>query len=859
MTDAPLVSCVMPTRDRRAFARQAIWYFLRQDYPSKELIVLDDGDDAIEDLTRGDERIRYVRLPGRSTVGTKRNLGREMAHGELVAHWDDDDWIGHARLSTQVSELLVAGADVHACGELLHYRVDAGDAWLLRARWPATPDLPAGTLLYRRSAADGRMFATANTGEQRPFLRTLAPGQVRACADAPWYMAVVHRANIAGRSLDDGRWAARPFEEVADRLGSDGAFYAGLRNRGGTTTAPGVGTHCRDVSLASFFRAWDGYGLMAEYLALGMQRAGVSVGLVPLCVDHAGLSDDLRSLLASSRSSQGAPAVWFAPPQGAADAFPHTSDLFINTMWESNRLPRGWTAPLNAARAVIVPTRFVAEVCRRSGVEAPVEVVPEGVDPGLYPYVDRPERDGLTTLLVGPLVRRKHIDEAVAAWQRAFAGDTSARLILKGKLGVHFPADDPRIEVITETERTRGIGHWYAKADVLLALGNEGFGLPLVEGMASGLPVIALSSEGQGDVCADAGPLVLDVPPARWESSDDTHYGAAGVRGVPDVDATVERMRWVARHRDEARELGRQASAWAHRERNVWDKGAAVLEVMERRMGRRRPLRRLRTLWPIDPASLGPYVYALAAGLDRVRVVTDPPEIAGVRLLHVQHPGDPDAGASVAARIVETALARVPVVVTEHAVVAGIGPWERDATVLVATTKADAQVLRLRWPGKWVEWIPYGCPPGAPAPGRTARPRAVAILGKFPAAESAAQRARRSLVLLTPGQHAQLELTRLLARDCDLVVFADAARARLDLGAALASGVPVLAAPDPRLADLDGAILQTDDIAEDIARALTDVELRQELGGRAREHCHDHSWDRVARRHLALWTALEAT
>ena len=179
---------------------------------------------------------------------------------------------------------------------------------------------------------------------------------------------------------------------------------------------------------------------------------------------------------------------------------------------------------------------------------------------------------------------RKHPAEAVAGWQRAFAGDPEARLILKGKLGVDFPVADPRVEVVTETEHTRGIAHWYERADVLLALGNEGFGLPLVEGMATGLPVIALSSEGQGDVCADAGPLVLDVPPARWEP----------VRRHP--LRTRRRARRAGRrrggrpsavgreHRDEARDLGRQASAWAHRERNVWDKGPAVLEVMERRL-----------------------------------------------------------------------------------------------------------------------------------------------------------------------------------------------------------------------------------------------------------------------------------
>ncbi len=859
VTRAPLVSCVMPTRDRRAFARQAIWYFLRQDYTSKELIVLDDGDDAIEDLTRSDERIRYVRLPVRTSVGGKRNLGRDLARGELVAHWDDDDWIGHARLSTQVSELLEAGADVHACSELLHYRVDAGDAWLLRARWPTAPDLASGTLLYRREIADGPAFATTNTGEQRPFLVTLSPEQVRVCTDPPWYVAVVHRQNTSGLSLDDGRWAGRPFQEVGERLGTDGAFYADVRNRGRTATAPSSSAHRPDVSLASYFRAWDGYGLMAEYLALGMQRAGSCVGLVPLGVDDAGLSDDLRSLLTSSRSSSGAPALWFAPPQGAAETFADSSDLFINTMWESDALPRGWAEALNEARAVIVPTRYVAEVCRRSGVGAPVEVVPEGVDPGLYSCLERPEREGLTTLLVGPMVRRKHIAEAVAAWKRAFPEDPSARLILKGKLDVSFPVDDPRIELITETERTRGIGHWYARADVLLALGNEGFGLPLVEGMASGLPVIALSSEGQGDVCADAGALVLAVPPARWELSDDTHFGPAGVRGVPDVAAVSERLRWVADHRDEARDLGREASGWAHRHRNVWDKGPAVLDVMEHHVSRRRPLRRLRTLWPLDRRALRPYVSALAAGMDRVRVVTGPPEIAGLRLLHVQHPGDPDVESSAAARIVETAMAQVPVVVTEHAVVARIGPWERDATVLVATTDADARALRLRWPGKWVEWIPYGCPPSVPTPRGTTRPRSVAIVGTFPAAERAAQGTRRSVLRLAPGQVSQAELTGRLARECELVVFADAAHARLDLGAALASGVPVLTAADAQLSDLDGAILQTADVAEDTARALQDPEVRRELNDGAREYCHEHSWDRIAQRHLDLWTALEAS
>ena len=41
MLEHSMVSCIMPTYDRRKFVPQAIKYFLRQDYQNTELIVLD--------------------------------------------------------------------------------------------------------------------------------------------------------------------------------------------------------------------------------------------------------------------------------------------------------------------------------------------------------------------------------------------------------------------------------------------------------------------------------------------------------------------------------------------------------------------------------------------------------------------------------------------------------------------------------------------------------------------------------------------------------------------------------------------------------------------------------------------------
>ena len=79
--ESPLVSCIMPTRNRRALVGQAIAYFLRQDYPRKELIVVDDGDDCIVDLMPPDPRVQYLRLERRTSVGAKRNLACAGARG----------------------------------------------------------------------------------------------------------------------------------------------------------------------------------------------------------------------------------------------------------------------------------------------------------------------------------------------------------------------------------------------------------------------------------------------------------------------------------------------------------------------------------------------------------------------------------------------------------------------------------------------------------------------------------------------------------------------------------------------------------------------------------------------------------
>ena len=108
------VSCIMPTYNRRKFVPFAIRYFLRQSYPNKELIIIYDGTDPIEDLIPAEPSLRYFRLEKKIPLGEKLNLACGYAKGEIIANWDDDDWYDQNRLSYQINALQYASVDV--CG-----------------------------------------------------------------------------------------------------------------------------------------------------------------------------------------------------------------------------------------------------------------------------------------------------------------------------------------------------------------------------------------------------------------------------------------------------------------------------------------------------------------------------------------------------------------------------------------------------------------------------------------------------------------------------------------------------------------------------------------------------------------------
>lgn len=226
----PLVSCLMPTADRRAFVPHAIRRFLAQDYGPCELLVCDDGAEPVADLMPGDARIRYLRLDTPLSIGAKRNLMCEHARGDIIAHWDDDDWSAAHRVSSQVSALCASDAAVCGLSRLWFYEPQARRAWEYVYPEGAPAWVAGGTLCYRRSLWQRHPFSDVPVGEDTRFVWSF-DDPCLALADTSLYVATIHARNTSMRQTDDERFVAVPVATVEGVLGADAAALASACER----------------------------------------------------------------------------------------------------------------------------------------------------------------------------------------------------------------------------------------------------------------------------------------------------------------------------------------------------------------------------------------------------------------------------------------------------------------------------------------------------------------------------------------------------------------------------------------------------------------------------------------------------
>jgi glycosyltransferase involved in cell wall biosynthesis len=220
----PLVSCIMPTADRHKFVPHAIRYFLRQDYPNKELVIIDDGNDAIAELIPADPSIRYFRLTPKQPVGTKRNMACEEARGDLIAHWDDDDWMSPRRLSYQIAALIQSNGEVCGLQRMLFYQMLTGNTWLYTPASYLWKWLVGGSLIYTRDFWRGGPFPPLRIGEDTKFISEHSLKHAVYLSDFSIYVAIVHSNNTSSHSFRSPSWLPWP-GDLAGIMGDDLSYY----------------------------------------------------------------------------------------------------------------------------------------------------------------------------------------------------------------------------------------------------------------------------------------------------------------------------------------------------------------------------------------------------------------------------------------------------------------------------------------------------------------------------------------------------------------------------------------------------------------------------------------------------------
>jgi glycosyltransferase involved in cell wall biosynthesis len=203
-----LVSCIMPTANREKYIPLAIDNFLKQDYPHTDLIIIDDGLKSISASVPSQQNIKYFYRETPGTVGAKRNAACQEASGEIIMHWDDDDWYAPDWISRQVKYLLDSKCDMCGVEHVNFYNPITDTLWkgtaLNRNKGYRPQWLSGATLAYWKSWWAQHPFIDANTGEDDAFI-TKTGAKVFAHDYIDGFIATLHPRNTTIKYFEELR------------------------------------------------------------------------------------------------------------------------------------------------------------------------------------------------------------------------------------------------------------------------------------------------------------------------------------------------------------------------------------------------------------------------------------------------------------------------------------------------------------------------------------------------------------------------------------------------------------------------------------------------------------------------------
>lgn len=322
----------------------------------------------------------------------------------------------------------------------------------------------------------------------------------------------------------------------------------------------------RTLNLVVGFNS-TGVGTLAESYFLALREVCAREG-APFVVRHYNTDpESIARLVRHQRPDDTTVFFWLYDPKVLEQI---KTRLVLWMMFESTRLPSAWIARLSYFDQVWVSSRWGHDVLRANGFSGEVNVLAAGINPATFVPRDlepawAPGLRKLRVLMVGKLERRKGYDVALYALAR-LSKELPVTLVAKAdyfmfperarQLGTVAQSMGLDCELVSGKFSTEALAHLYRSGDLFLFPSRaEGFGLPCIEALASGLPTLATGYSGQTSFLDTIPGLYCEIRFDMAPLVDDDYAGFyRGIYGQepfgewaePSPDSVVEGIRAIA-------------------------------------------------------------------------------------------------------------------------------------------------------------------------------------------------------------------------------------------------------------------------------------------------------------------------